>query len=192
MVQYAVGACERVQDDLLPRILSYFKSLPDFEWDGILLNKGPTPSDCITFSLVSGLLSIADKRSEYSDIIYETLWNYGRCIIELMETNSKEYTVGFILPSLAGLARALQLSPFLYKPSHIHALCDNIQPLIVNKTLDLIKNAIDGCLQECDENSFSRKVLGNYWEDGMPLSSNRIIHDLLIILRNACARTNYI
>lgn len=92
------------------------------------------------------------------------------------------------MPSLAGLARALQMSPFLYKSSHIRALCDNIQPLIVDKTLDMIKNAIDGCLQECDATDFSRQVLANYWEDGMPLSSNRIIHDLLIILRNAGAR----
>ncbi|KAG1141414.1 hypothetical protein G6F38_008437 [Rhizopus arrhizus] len=187
-VQYVASACKQTQSELLPRLLCYFKYLPTFEWDNILLSKGPTPPDRITYILVSGLLNIADKQQAFSDIIYETLWNYGRCLTQLMESFNKEYTICFILPSLAGLARALQMSPFLYKPSHIKALCDNIQPLIIDKTLDLIKEAIDTCLRECDSNDFSRQVLANYWEDEMPLSSNRIIHDLLIILRNVGAR----
>lgn len=51
---------------------------------------GPTPPDRITYILVSGLLNIADKQHAFSDIIYETLWNYGRCLTQLMESfNSK-------------------------------------------------------------------------------------------------------
>lgn len=63
-----------------------------------------------------------------------------------------------------------------------------MQPLIVDQTLDTIRNAIAACLQTDDEELYSRRVLANYWEAGMPLSSNRIIHDLLIILRNVTAR----
>jgi phosphatidylinositol 4-kinase len=63
-----------------------------------------------------------------------------------------------------------------------------MHPLIVDKTLDNIRNAIDTCLRDHDNDSHSRRVLANYWEAGMPLSSNRIIHDLLIILRNVTAR----
>jgi phosphatidylinositol 4-kinase len=63
-----------------------------------------------------------------------------------------------------------------------------MQPLIVDKTLDNIRNAIDTCLKESDHEAYSRRVLATYWESGMPLSSNRIIHDLLIILRNVTAR----
>ncbi|CAO3618813.1 unnamed protein product [Mucor hiemalis] len=99
-----------------------------------------------------------------------------------------DYTVSFILPSLAGLARALQVSPYLYKPVQLQSICENMHPLIVNQTLDNIRNAIDTCLSDHDEDSYSRRVLANYWEAGMPLSSNRIIHDLLIILRNVTAR----
>lgn len=99
-----------------------------------------------------------------------------------------DYTVSFILPSLAGLARALQVSPYLYKSVQLQSICENMHPLIVNQTLDNIRNAIDTCLSDHDEDSYSRRVLANYWEAGMPLSSNRIIHDLLIILRNVTAR----
>lgn len=63
-----------------------------------------------------------------------------------------------------------------------------MQPLIVDSTLDNIKNAIDSCLSETDTKSYSRRVLASYWEAGIPLSSNRIIHDLLIVFRNATAR----
>jgi phosphatidylinositol 4-kinase len=89
---------------------------------------------------------------------------------------------------MAGLARALQVSPFLYKPYQLQSLCENMQPLIVDATLDNIRNAIETCLEECDIESHSRRVLARYWEAGTPLSSNRIIHDLLIILRNVSAR----
>jgi phosphatidylinositol 4-kinase len=89
---------------------------------------------------------------------------------------------------MAGLARALQVSPYLYLPQHLQSLCENMQPLIVNNTLDHIRTAIDTCLKDHDQDSYGRCVLASYWEDGMPLSSNRIIHDLLIILRNVTAR----
>jgi phosphatidylinositol 4-kinase len=99
-----------------------------------------------------------------------------------------DYTVYFILPSLAGLARALQVSPYVCKAAQLQTICENMQPLIVDKTLDNIRNAIDTCLEQHDHESYSRRVLASYWEGGMPLSSNRIIHDLLIILRNVTAR----
>jgi phosphatidylinositol 4-kinase len=167
---------------------------------------GPTLPDSLTFSIVSGLLDIAHQQAELQENIYQTLWSYARCIIHLTETTDskykllsnaqaintnlllEEYIVSFILPSMAGLARALQVSPFLYKPYQLQSLCENMQPLIVDKTLDNIRNAIEACLQECDDESHSRLILASYWEAGTPLSSNRIIHDLLIILRNVSAR----
>lgn len=89
---------------------------------------------------------------------------------------------------MAGLARALQVSPYLYKPAQLQAIYVNMQPLFVDQTLDNINHATETCLRECDRNSYSRRVLASYWEAGMPLSSNRIIHDFLIILRNVTAR----
>ena len=99
-----------------------------------------------------------------------------------------EFTVTFILPSLAGLSRALQLSPFLYKPNQLLALCQNSQPLVRDDTLDMIRLSITSCLKNAEGNAYSRRVLARYWEDGIPLSSNRVIHDLLIVFRNVLAR----
>lgn len=48
---------------------------------------GPPPSDTITYSLVAGLLEIADKQPDHYDTIVDTLWNYGRFIIQLMSEN---------------------------------------------------------------------------------------------------------
>lgn len=218
MIKYSVKANESRQVELVPRILSYLKYLPIYQWDDVIVKKGTcsliltsilsseigsTLPDNVTFTLVSGLLCIAHQRDQVSSIIYETLWNYGKTIIELMEAadsktpylnrNStdyfiEDYVVSFILPSLAGLARALQVSPYLYSKEQLQSLCQNLQPLIVDSTLDNIKNAIDSCLRETDTESYSRRVLASYWEAGTPLSSNRIIHDLLIVFRNATAR----
>lgn len=89
---------------------------------------------------------------------------------------------------MAGLSRALQLSPFLYKPNQLLALCKNTQPLIRDDILDLIRISISSCLRDAEGTAYSRRVLARYWEDGMPLSSNRVILDLLTIFRNTLAR----
>jgi phosphatidylinositol 4-kinase len=89
---------------------------------------------------------------------------------------------------LAGLSRALQLSPYLYRPNQLLALCKNTQPLIRDDTLDMVRISITSCLKDAEGTAYSRRVLARYWEDGIPLSSNRIIHDLLIIFRNVQAR----
>lgn len=188
LINYTTDATEDRQIELTPRILSYLKHLPIYEWDEQIIATGSTLPDNVTYSLVSGLLDIAHQRSELKENIYNTLWNYGKCIISLMDTTNKEYIVYFILPSLAGLARALQVSPYLYKAYQLQALCEYMQPLIVDKTLENIRNAIDDCLKECDIEAYSKRVLASYWEAGIPLGSNRIIHDLLIILRNVTAR----
>lgn len=92
------------------------------------------------------------------------------------------------MPSLAGLSRALQLSPYLYRPNQLLALCQNTQPLIRDDTLDLVRISITSCLRDAEGTAYSRRVLARYWEDGIPLSSNRVIHDLLIVFRNVLAR----
>lgn len=99
-----------------------------------------------------------------------------------------EFTVTFILPSLAGLSRALQLSPFLYRPEQLLAIYKNMQPIIRDDTLDLIRISITSCLRDAEGTAYSRRVLARYWEDGIPLSSNRVIHDLLIVFRNILVR----
>lgn len=99
-----------------------------------------------------------------------------------------EFTITFILPSLAGLSRALQLSPYLYKANQLLVLCNKTQSLIQNTMLDQISTSIQTCLKNHDVSGYGRRVLARYWEDGMPLSSNRVVYDLLIVLRNVTAR----
>lgn len=149
---------------------------------------GLPPADAITYSLVSGLLEIGFKVPDVYHHITEVLWSYGESIIKLMKQGDVELTVSFILPSLAGLSRALQLSPFLFRANQLLALCHNTQFLIQDETLDHIRTAITTCLKEHDATSYSRRVLNKYWEDGTPLSSNRVVYDLLVILRNVTTR----
>jgi phosphatidylinositol 4-kinase len=109
LIKYAVSANESRQVELVPRILSYLKHLPAYEWDDVILLKGnysikflgesithyakligSTTPDIVTYNLVSGLLEIAYYRSEFTEKIHETLWNYGRCIINLMDSCSSK------------------------------------------------------------------------------------------------------
>jgi phosphatidylinositol 4-kinase len=67
-------------------------------------------------------------------------------------------------------------------------LCNNTQSLIQNTVLDQITASIQTCLKDHDVSGYGRQVLMRYWEDGIPLSSNRVVYDLLIVLRNVTAR----
>lgn len=51
---------------------------------------GSTLPDNVTFILVSGLLDIAHQRNEVANIIYETLWDFGKTIINLMEESDSK------------------------------------------------------------------------------------------------------
>lgn len=52
----------------------------------------------------------------------------------------------------------------------------------------MVRISITSCLRDAEGTAYSRKILARYWEDGIPLSSNRVIHDLLIVFRNVLAR----
>lgn len=52
----------------------------------------PTLPDSLTFSIVSGLLDIAHQLTELQENIYQTLWNYARCIISLTEATDSKNT----------------------------------------------------------------------------------------------------
>ncbi|KAI9473410.1 MAG: hypothetical protein EXX96DRAFT_304862 [Benjaminiella poitrasii] len=187
LVQYAVKTSKENQLALTPRLLAYIRHLPAYQWEPVILKKGPPPSDIITYCLVAGLLEIGDKCPEVYQQINQTLWNYIKCIIQLMPENV-EFTVTFILPSLAGLLRAFQLSPCLYHSDQISSLCENSQALVREDTLDLVRISIASCLRDAEGTAYSRRVLACYFENKIPLSSNRIILDLLITFRNTIAR----
>ncbi|RCI05105.1 phosphatidylinositol-4- kinase, partial [Rhizopus stolonifer] len=187
LVKYTVKTNREQQLELLPRLLSYMRHLPAFHWDPVILNSLP-PSDAITFSLVSGLLEIAHKCPDHYEKIANILWRYSESIVQSMPENT-EFTVSFILPSLNGLSRALQLSPFLCKTEQLLALCQRIQPLISDKTMDLIRASITTCLGDTESSAYSRDVLACYWKEGMSFSPNCFIHNLLVTFRNLLVRT---
>ncbi|KAL0081209.1 hypothetical protein J3Q64DRAFT_1850940 [Phycomyces blakesleeanus] len=188
LVRYATKAPKERQDELLPRLLAYIRYLPAYNWEETILTKGLPPADGITYSLFSGLLDISFQQPEEYERIVGILWSYGQCIIQQLNTTTVERAITFILPSLAGLSRALQLTPYIYRPTQLLAICHLSQPLIQDTTLVFIRQAITACLREHESTTYSRRVLAKYWEDDIPLSSNRVIYDLLIILRNVSAR----
>lgn len=89
---------------------------------------------------------------------------------------------------MAGLFRALQSTPYLFRTNQLLALCVNTQALVQDSVLEQIGTIITTCLKNNDVTSYSRRVLARYLEDGIPLSSNRIVYDLLVVLRNVGAR----
>ncbi|KAG1436818.1 hypothetical protein G6F56_013394 [Rhizopus delemar] len=86
---------------------------------------------------------------------------------------------------MTGFFRAVQESPFLYRSTQLLSVCKNIHTLLNDDTLDMIRVSIATCLKNT---GYSRQILNWYMEQSAPLSSNRLIHDLLIAFRNVLAR----
>ncbi|ORX46095.1 hypothetical protein DM01DRAFT_1339741 [Hesseltinella vesiculosa] len=187
LVKYVTNATEERQLQLVPRLLGYVRYLTVYDWEPVTLNRGPPPPDAITFSLVSGLLEIGYKLPSVYERVTSTLWKYAGSLMEQLNLDV-EYTITFILPSLAGLSRALQVSPYLFRPNQLVILCNNTQSLINDKLLEQVNTSISTCLKDHDISVYSRRVLARYWELGMPISSNRVLYDWLLVLRNVCAR----
>ncbi|KAI7870650.1 hypothetical protein BDF14DRAFT_1772183 [Spinellus fusiger] len=188
LVKYTVRTSKDNKALLLSRLLAYVQHLPAYRWEESILTRDLPPSDLITYSLFSGLLEIAHQQPEDYDRITSVLWSYAQCIVQQLETSEVAYIISFILPSLAGLSRALQLTSFIHQPKQLLSLCQHSQPIIQGSTLGFIRQAITACLKEHESTSYSRRVLAKYWEDNVPLSSNRVAYDLLIVLRNVTAR----
>ncbi|OBZ83610.1 Phosphatidylinositol 4-kinase stt4 [Choanephora cucurbitarum] len=185
LVRYTVKADKKRQLEVLPRLIAYMRHLPAFRWDPVILD-GLPPSDTITFTLVSGLLEIADNCFEQYEYISGILWQYSETIVKYMSDN--DFTITFILPSLAGLSRALQFSPFVYRTDQLLALCQRIQPLIRDDLMESIRASVNKSLKDDEDASYSRHILTCYWEMRIPLSPNGFIHGLLVMFRNTLAR----
>lgn len=89
---------------------------------------------------------------------------------------------------MAGLSKALQRSPYLFRQNQLLSIIQNTQPLIHNETLDHVRYALDKCVGERGPDDYSRQIAKKYWDEQQPLSNNRLIYDLMVILRNVTAR----
>ncbi|KAI8067784.1 hypothetical protein BC940DRAFT_340507 [Gongronella butleri] len=187
LVKYATKASEERQLQLLPRLLAYVRYMAVYDWEPVTLNKGMPPADAIAFSLISGLLEIGYKNPSVYERITSTLWKYAGSLMQQLSLDV-EFTVSFILPSLAGLSRALQITPYLCRAQQLVILCNNTQKLIHDQLLEQINSAIGTCFKDHDVSVYSRRVLARYAEQGTPLSSNRVLYDWLLVLRNVTAR----
>ncbi|KAI9022175.1 hypothetical protein CLU79DRAFT_815895 [Phycomyces nitens] len=177
LARYVVNVSEDNMTDMVSRLLAYMRFLPAYEWEESRLER-------VTHTLAYSLLAICERQPDMYDRITHVLWEYGRHLIRLLELQDDKYTVVFILPSLAGLSRALQTSPFLYKPYQLVHLYTYTQPLLKEHSLENIRCAISRCLNEHPATSYSRHILDRYWQSGMPLSGNRIVYDFLSTIRN--------
>ncbi|KAI8581455.1 hypothetical protein K450DRAFT_233176 [Umbelopsis ramanniana AG] len=188
LAKFASAASPEIQRETLPTLISYLRHLPAYEWEHIVKAKGPLPQESLTYVLVQTLLEIGYKLTDEYESINAALWEYAEVLLRGLESRNVEYTVGFLLPSLAGLSKALQESPYLYRQNQLLHIIQNTQPLIQNETLDHVRYAIDTCISERQSDDYCREIAKKYWDDKQPLSNNRLIYDLLVILRNVTGR----
>jgi phosphatidylinositol 4-kinase len=93
----------------------------------------------------------------------------------------------FLLPSLIGITRALQLSPYVYTTTHLNQIYNNMHLFTRQDTLTIIRSSITDCVQH-GAGTPSRRILDKYWQQNDPLTPNRMIYDTMVLLRNILAR----
>ncbi|CAO3599597.1 unnamed protein product [Absidia cylindrospora] len=194
LIKYTMKAPQECQAHLLPRLLNYVRYLQVYDWDHYGVNEErklvPILPDVITYQLFCGLLCIGHTLPDKHALIKSILWAYAQSIFrEINSDNSDaEYIICFALPSMIGISRALQLSPYVFQTSQLNVVVEHVQGFTTQETLENIRTMITACLQSDDENTPSRRILDMYWRQGDPLSPNRIIYDVLVIFRNILAR----
>ncbi|KAI8342828.1 hypothetical protein BC941DRAFT_509709 [Chlamydoabsidia padenii] len=183
LIEYTIRACPNQQRKLLPRLLNYVRYLQVYDWSAI--TQVSILPDVTTYQLFSGLLCIGACLPDTHSTISSLLWSYKMSLLEEISGDQldAEYTICFILPSLIGTTRALQLSPFVSTTLQLNQIYDNIHYFTQQKLLTNLQTIISP-----DTNDKTRRVLAKYWDQGEPLTSNRIIYDVMILFRNILAR----
>lgn len=93
----------------------------------------------------------------------------------------------FLLPSLIGITRALQLSPYVYTTAQLNQIYNTMHLFTQQKTLTIIRSSITDCLQN-GAGTPGRRILDKYWQQSDPLTPNRMIYDTMVLFRNIMAR----
>ncbi|KAI8142097.1 hypothetical protein BJV82DRAFT_617170 [Fennellomyces sp. T-0311] len=189
LVNFACTASE-LDPQIIVRLIAYIRYLPVFQWQEPPFSLSPLPAlvDTATYTLASGLLELAYKNPVMEENINAVLWALAETITELILQHDVDYTISFALPAFAGLLRAYQLSRYIFRPDQFMSVWISSHDLINDNVLDAVRKSISACLESDTADMASRHILSNYWNARMPLSSNRMICDLLIIWRNCLAR----
>ena len=93
----------------------------------------------------------------------------------------------FVLPSLNGLWTALETSTLAFEPKDFADLVAHSNAFLSNETSEHIRKAID-TIKQGTANIYARRVLIQYTREGIVLSSNRVILQVLTVKRNMMGR----
>jgi hypothetical protein len=89
----------------------------------------------------------------------------------------------FVLPSLNGLLAALETSSLEFQSRDFADLVSHSNPFLSSETSEHIRQAITVIKQDTT-NSYAYRVLMQYADEGIVLSSNRVVLQVLTVKRN--------
>ncbi|KAG0256287.1 phosphatidylinositol-4- kinase [Actinomortierella ambigua] len=181
--KFAAESSGQFDQDLVPRLSGYLHSLPNYRFsDGFGL-KGKSPADSLTYNLTSHLLTIANKRSTVRQQILDSIWSYLDKLARLVSATDAEKVCSFVLPSLNGLLAALETSTIEFHPRDFSDLVSHSSQFLSSDMAEHVRKAISLVKQDTT-NSYARRILSQYANEGTVLSSNRLVLQVLTVKRN--------
>ncbi|KAG0234712.1 phosphatidylinositol-4- kinase [Actinomortierella wolfii] len=181
--KFAAESSGQFDQDLVPRLSGYLHSLPNYHFSDSLGLKGKSPADSLTYNLTSHLLTIANKRAAVRQQILDSIWSYLDKLARLVSTADAEKVCSFVLPSLNGLLAALETSTIKFQPRDFGDLVSHSSQFLSSDTAEHVRKAISIVKQDTT-NSYARRILSQYANDGTVLSSNRLVLQVLTVKRN--------
>ncbi|KAG0310681.1 phosphatidylinositol-4- kinase [Dissophora globulifera] len=181
--RFAAESTGQFDQDLVPRLCGYLHSLSNFQFsDGFGL-KGKSPADSLTYNLTTHLLTIAGKRPAVRQQILDSVWSYLDKLSVLVKSDNADKICEFALPSLNGLLAALETSTLAFQPRDFADLVSHSNAFLSSETSESIRKAVNYVKQDVN-NSYARRVLSQYAEESVVLSSNRVVLQVLTVKRN--------
>ncbi|KAF8932770.1 phosphatidylinositol-4- kinase [Dissophora ornata] len=181
--KFAAESSGQFDNDLVPRLCGYLHSLANFQFsDGFGL-KGKSPADSLTYNLATHLLTIAGKRPAVRQQVLDSIWSYLDKLSSFVKSDNAEKVCEFALPSLNGLLAALETSSLEFQPRDFADLVSHSNPFLSSGTTENIRKAINIVKQDTN-NSYARRLLSQYAEESIILSSNRVVLQVLTVKRN--------
>ncbi|KAG0346277.1 phosphatidylinositol-4- kinase, partial [Podila humilis] len=189
--KFAAESRGQFDGDLIPRLTGYLHSLASYQFSDSCELKGRSPVDILTYNLVTNLLSIASTRPATRQQVLDSIWAYlkklslfviadcGRLNTELIY----EWVCEFVLPSLNGLLAALETSSLEFQPHDFSNLVSYSNAFLCSETAEKIRGAVLFVKQDTND-TYARRILTQYAEGSIILSSNRVVLQVLTVKRN--------
>ncbi|KAF9427764.1 phosphatidylinositol-4- kinase, partial [Podila epigama] len=181
--KFAAESSGQFDNDLIPRLSGYLHSLTNYKLTHDNGLKARSAVDSLTFNLTSNLLCIAGTRPPTRQRVLDSIWAYLIKLSSYIFSESDERICEFVLPSLNGLLAALETSTLIFKPIDFSNFVMHSNAFLSSETAESIRRAVFHVKQETN-NSNARSVLTQYAEEGIVLSSNRVVLQVLTVKRN--------